>query len=199
MKIIHRRSPRGSLDYRVRQTRVHYTNRWLVGLCLIVAALLEPFAAHTDVLHSDAQALSSILPSILDLEWRSSFQMVTAALQVGFKTFSVDPESDSFNPLPASACNWQLTGVLGSKADIIQASCTTGRRPQLSACCSSIRLENIFLEWINDCRQTKLYLQNTGNESVSQIEWSLRVDDRAVCWTVCVWALLQYKLKLKLN
>jgi len=33
-----------------------------------LASLLEPFAAQTDILQSDAQALSSIIPALLDLE-----------------------------------------------------------------------------------------------------------------------------------
>lgn len=76
-----------------------------------VASLLEPFANLTDILQTDKQSLSSILPSILDLECHlqlfNSYGTLTSSmlkdLRNRFQTILL-PDSDSFNPIPAAAC-----------------------------------------------------------------------------------------------
>src|SRR6218665_2101518 len=76
-----------------------------------VSILLEPFAVQTDILQSDAQSLSSIIPCILNLECH--LQQHTAAkaittrmlqdLNSRFATL-LYPDTDNFNSIPAAAC-----------------------------------------------------------------------------------------------
>jgi len=73
--------------------------------------LLEPFAAHTDLLQTDALSLSYVLPSILDLDCHlqqfSSAKLLTSAMRADIQqrfTPILDPTSHNFNPLPAAAC-----------------------------------------------------------------------------------------------
>jgi len=76
-----------------------------------VASLLEPFAVQTDILQSDAQSLSSIIPALLDLECHlqqhTAAQVLTSSLlrdlRQRFKSI-MQPTADDFNPLPAAAC-----------------------------------------------------------------------------------------------
>lgn len=76
-----------------------------------VSALLEPFAQLTDVLQTDAQSISSILPSILDLEChlqqhqsvKTLTTSMTRDLHQRFQTF-LQPDAANFNPIPAAAC-----------------------------------------------------------------------------------------------
>ena len=76
-----------------------------------LASLLEPFSKHTNILQTDSQSLSSVIPSILDLECHR--QQHTAATELLRKIlrdlrqrFSslLEPDSINFNPLPAAAC-----------------------------------------------------------------------------------------------
>jgi hypothetical protein len=78
-----------------------------------VSSLLQPFAVQTDILQSDVQTLSSIIPALLDLECH--LQQHTAAkvltsspsllrdLHQRFQSI-LQPTADDFNPLPAAAC-----------------------------------------------------------------------------------------------
>jgi len=73
-----------------------------------LASLLETFAAQTDILQRDAQALSSIIPSILDLECHLQQHSAPKTLTLQdlrrrFETL-MQPNSPDFNPLPAAAC-----------------------------------------------------------------------------------------------
>lgn len=73
--------------------------------------MLEPFAIQTDLLQRDSQALSSIIPSLLDLECHlqqsTASKVLTASmlrdLRHRFESI-LQPTSDDFNPLPAAAC-----------------------------------------------------------------------------------------------
>jgi hypothetical protein len=73
--------------------------------------ILEPFADQTDVLQTDAMSLSSIVPSLLDLQYHLQ-QFPTAKtlskemLQELLSRFChiLQPDSSDFNPLPAAAC-----------------------------------------------------------------------------------------------
>jgi len=75
-----------------------------------ISSLLEPFAVLTDLLQTDAQSLSSILPSLLDLEChlqqfpsaKSLASNMLKYLRSRMKDI-LDPESETFKPLPASA------------------------------------------------------------------------------------------------
>ena len=76
-----------------------------------VASLLEPFAIQTDILQRDAQALSSIIPSLLDLECHlqqhSAPKTLTSAMLRDFRQrfqTIMQPTAEDFNPLPAAAC-----------------------------------------------------------------------------------------------
>jgi len=71
------------------------------------SSLLEPFAVSTDVLQTDAQSLSNILPSLLDLEchlqqFPSLVSNMLKDLRSRMKDI-LDPDSEIFDPLPASA------------------------------------------------------------------------------------------------
>jgi len=76
-----------------------------------VASLLEPFAVQTNLLQSDAHSLSSILPSILDLECHLEQHTAAATVKRSmlrdmhdrFQTI-LQPDTHQFNPLPAAAC-----------------------------------------------------------------------------------------------
>ena len=76
-----------------------------------LASLLEPFAAQTDILQRDAQALSSIIPALLDLECHlqqhAAPKTLTSAmlrdLRHRFGSVML-PTAEDFNPLPAAAC-----------------------------------------------------------------------------------------------
>lgn len=76
-----------------------------------ICSLLEPFAERTDTLQSDAMSLSSIIPSLLDLECHltqfPSTQTLTSSMLKDFKnrfTSILHPHSDQYNPIPAAAC-----------------------------------------------------------------------------------------------
>jgi hypothetical protein len=75
--------------------------------------LLAPFKQHTDILQTDCQSLSSILPSLMDLECHlqdfktvSNKAFITSMLTAFKGRFSIflDPENEKFNALPAAAC-----------------------------------------------------------------------------------------------
>ena len=71
------------------------------------SSLLEPFAVSTDVLQTDAQSLSNILPSLLDLECHlQQFPPLVSNMLKDLQSRMrdiLDPESEIFDPLPASA------------------------------------------------------------------------------------------------
>lgn len=76
-----------------------------------VSTLLEPFALQTDILQTDAQSLSSIIPCILNLECH--LQQHTAAKAITSKMLDdlrrrfatlLYPDTEHFNPIPAAAC-----------------------------------------------------------------------------------------------
>lgn len=76
-----------------------------------VVTLLEPFAAQTDILQSDTQSLSTIIPSLVNLECHleqsPAPKILTSKLLRDFRSrfeFILNPECISFNPLPAAAC-----------------------------------------------------------------------------------------------
>ena len=76
-----------------------------------VASLLEPFAVQTDILQRDAQALSSIIPVLLDLECHlqqhaAPKSLTTAMLRDLRRRFEavMQPSAENFNPLPTAAC-----------------------------------------------------------------------------------------------
>jgi hypothetical protein len=72
---------------------------------------LEPFAVQTDVLQSNTQSLSTIIPSLLNLECHlqqsSAPKTLTSKLRTDFRcrfAFILDQVSINFNLLPAAAC-----------------------------------------------------------------------------------------------
>ena len=75
--------------------------------------ILEPFAEQTNVLQSDAQSLSYIIPSLLNLQYhlqnfngyKTLSQSMLQDLNARFKHI-LEPAAvnHSFNPIPASAC-----------------------------------------------------------------------------------------------
>ena len=76
-----------------------------------LASVLEPFAAQTDILQRDAQALSSIIPALLDLECHlqqhsAPKTLTSSMLRDLWHRFEsiLQPTAESFNPLPAAAC-----------------------------------------------------------------------------------------------
>jgi hypothetical protein len=76
-----------------------------------VVTLLEPFAVQTDVLQSNTQSLSTIIPSLLNLECHlqqsSAPKTLTSKLLTDFRcrfAFILNQDSINFNPLPAAAC-----------------------------------------------------------------------------------------------
>ena len=76
-----------------------------------VISLLEPFASQTDILQTDTQSLSSILPSLLDLECHlqqsTAPSLLTRSILADLRRrfdFIMIPSSAAFNPLPAAAC-----------------------------------------------------------------------------------------------
>ncbi|KAH9500692.1 hypothetical protein Btru_076270 [Bulinus truncatus] len=76
-----------------------------------VVTLLEPFAVQTDILQSDTQSLSTIIPSLVNLECHleqsPAPKILTSKLLRDFRSrfeFIFNPECISFNPLPAAAC-----------------------------------------------------------------------------------------------
>jgi hypothetical protein len=76
-----------------------------------LASLLEPFAAQTDILQRDSQALSSIIPALLDLEChllqheapKALTSSMLRDLRHRFESI-LQPTAPDFNPLPAAAC-----------------------------------------------------------------------------------------------
>ena len=73
--------------------------------------LLEPFSDQTNKLQSDAQSLSSIIPSLLDLEchmqeWKGAKELKKTLLADFRDRFGniLQPDSEAFNPVPAAAC-----------------------------------------------------------------------------------------------
>lgn len=77
---------------------------------MLLVDLLHPFATFTDILQTDSSSLSSIIPSILDLECHlqqfPTQKTLTALMQTDLRRrFEVilQPESVGFNPLPAAA------------------------------------------------------------------------------------------------
>src|SRR5688572_7410788 len=76
-----------------------------------IERLLKPFAEMTDLLQTDTQSISSIIPSILDLEihlqeYPSADFITTSVLRDMRRRFTsiMKPDSDNFNPIPAAAC-----------------------------------------------------------------------------------------------
>src|SRR6218665_1838164 len=76
-----------------------------------VSTLLEPFTVQTDILQSDAQSLSSIIPCILNLECRlqqhtAAKAITTRMLQDLHSRFAtlLYPDTDNLYPIPAAAC-----------------------------------------------------------------------------------------------
>ncbi|XP_065664432.1 E3 SUMO-protein ligase ZBED1-like [Hydra vulgaris] len=76
-----------------------------------ISSLLEPFAVQTDILQTDAQSLSQVLPSILNLECHLQEYPTNKSLTANhlgdlrqrFQSI-LQPDSDTFNPLPSVAC-----------------------------------------------------------------------------------------------
>jgi hypothetical protein len=76
-----------------------------------ISNLLEPFAVQTDLLQTDSLSLSSILPSILNLEChlqqhptvKSLTTSMLRDLRTRFESI-LQPDSQDFNLLPAAAC-----------------------------------------------------------------------------------------------
>jgi len=76
-----------------------------------VADLLQPFVNLTNILQTDSTSLSSVIPSILDLEAHLQSQPPNVALarnmlqdmQHRFETI-LNPSSECFNPLCAASC-----------------------------------------------------------------------------------------------
>lgn len=74
-------------------------------------SLLEPFASLTDLLQSDSQTLSHVIPALLDLEChlqqhrapKALLENMRKDLRRRFESI-LDPFADGFNPLPAAAC-----------------------------------------------------------------------------------------------
>lgn len=73
--------------------------------------LLQPIAVLTDVLQTDTCSLSSIIPSIMDLEchlqqYPSDQSLTKAMLRDLYTRFEclLEPRSLEFNPIPAAAC-----------------------------------------------------------------------------------------------
>ena len=72
---------------------------------------MEPFAVQTDILQTDARSLSQVLPSILNLEChlqeyptnKSLTANLLGDLRQRFQSI-LQPDSDTFNPLPSAAC-----------------------------------------------------------------------------------------------
>ena len=76
-----------------------------------IADLLEPFADQTNKLQSDAQSLSSVVPSLLNLEchlqqWKGSKELARILIKDFKNRFEsvLQPDSENFNPVPAAAC-----------------------------------------------------------------------------------------------
>jgi len=74
-----------------------------------VASLLETFAVQTDILQRVAQALSSIIPALLDLEWHlqqhTAPKALTSALLCDLRRrfeSIMQPTAEDCNPLPAA-------------------------------------------------------------------------------------------------
>lgn len=76
-----------------------------------MANLLEPFACHTDILQTDYQSVSYILPSLLDLEChlqqfpsaKTATTLMLSDFRSRFATI-LDPQCHNFNPIPVAAC-----------------------------------------------------------------------------------------------
>ncbi|XP_065681394.1 zinc finger BED domain-containing protein 4-like [Hydra vulgaris] len=73
--------------------------------------LLEPFANETDILQTDALSLSSVIPSILNLEchleqFGDAKDVAVKMLEDLRRRFAVllQPNDPNFNPLPCAAC-----------------------------------------------------------------------------------------------
>ena len=76
-----------------------------------LSSLLEPFATQTDVLQTDSQSLSSIIPSLLYLEshllQHPAAKSITSAMLIDFRrrfATLLQPDGEYFNPIPAAAC-----------------------------------------------------------------------------------------------
>lgn len=76
-----------------------------------ISSLLEPFAAQTDVLQTDSQSLSSIIPSLIYLEshllQHPAAKVITSAMLKDFRrrfATLLQPDAEGFNPIPAAAC-----------------------------------------------------------------------------------------------
>ena len=74
-------------------------------------SLLEPFAAHTDLLQTDALSLSYVIPSTLDLDCHlqqfTTAKLLTSAMRADIQQrFApiLEQMSHNFNPLSAPAC-----------------------------------------------------------------------------------------------
>ena len=100
-----------------------------------MASLLEPFAVQTDILQRDAQALSSIIPALLDLECHlqqhaAPKSLTSAMLRDLRRHFEavMQPSAENFNPLPAAAYLLypSLSAVLlePEQAALLQPACS---------------------------------------------------------------------------
>ena len=75
-----------------------------------ICKILEPFAVYTNILQANCMALSSIVPAIIDLEthlehvtgYKQLFVNMLKSLRTRFAVI-MDPETQDFNPVPASA------------------------------------------------------------------------------------------------
>ena len=75
-----------------------------------ICKILEPFAVYTNILQANCMALSSIVPAIMDLEthlkhvtgYMQLFVEMLKSLRTRFAVI-MDPETQDFNPVPASA------------------------------------------------------------------------------------------------
>jgi len=111
-----------------------------------LASLLEPFAAQTDILQHDAQALSSIILSILDLEchlqqYSAPKTLTSVMLRDLRRRFEMimQPNSLDFNPLPAAACLLDPS-LATALMEPDQASASCGQEVHYSA----VRISAIF-------------------------------------------------------
>lgn len=76
-----------------------------------VSTLLEPFAVQTDILQTDSVSLSSIIPSLLNLECHlqqsQAPKILTSAMLRDFRhrfQFALQPNTECFVAAPAAAC-----------------------------------------------------------------------------------------------
>lgn len=103
----------------------------LIGEWVLVEELvdlLEPFAAHTDILQSNSLSLSNVIPSMLDLECHldqfphAKFLTISMLTDLRQRCASMfQPNHSDFNPIPASACLLDpscASFILGSEQSI---------------------------------------------------------------------------------